>query len=113
MSIQKYRFLYVGNQAAVDQWGDYCLDLRNTKVAGELNTDAYNLYKKNGGKEIIGVIPNFVTMTKDGKVIVYDGSYSLYKIPLFTEEQLIKTASERTNGMDFNDYQREMYHLFS
>ena len=33
----------VGNQAAVDTWGDYCYDLSGTAVANELNTDAYNL----------------------------------------------------------------------
>lgn len=31
----------VGNQAAVDTWGDYCYDLSGTAVANELNTDAY------------------------------------------------------------------------
>ena len=30
----------VGNQAAVDTWGDYCYDLSGTAVANELNTDA-------------------------------------------------------------------------
>lgn len=30
----------VGNQAAVGTWGDYCYDLKDTKVAGELSTDA-------------------------------------------------------------------------
>ena len=34
----------VGNQAAVDTWGDYCYDLTGTPIAGELTTDAYNLY---------------------------------------------------------------------
>ena len=38
----------VGNQAAVGTWGDYCYDLTGTKIAGELNTDAYNLYDANG-----------------------------------------------------------------
>ena len=38
----------VGNQAAVDTWGDYCYDLSGTAVANELNTDAYNLYDADG-----------------------------------------------------------------
>ena len=33
----------VGNQAAVDTWGDYCYDLTGTPIAGELTSDAYNL----------------------------------------------------------------------
>ena len=38
----------VGNQAAVDTWGDYCYDLTGTPIAGELTTDAYNLYDADG-----------------------------------------------------------------
>lgn len=38
----------VGNQAAVDTWGDYCLDLTGTAIADELNTDAYMLYDADG-----------------------------------------------------------------
>ena len=38
----------VGNQAAVETWGDYCLDLKDTKIAKELNTDAYQLFDKDG-----------------------------------------------------------------
>jgi len=34
----------VGNDAAVDTWGDYCYDLTDTDIAKELNTDAYMLY---------------------------------------------------------------------
>ena len=38
----------VGNQAAVDTWGDYCLDLTGTAIEAELNTDAYKLYDAEG-----------------------------------------------------------------
>ena len=38
----------VGNQGAVDSWGDFCLDLRGTAIEAELSTDAYNLYDDNG-----------------------------------------------------------------
>ena len=38
----------VGNDAAVAEWGDFCLDLTGTAIANELNTDAYNLYDENG-----------------------------------------------------------------
>ena len=38
----------VGNQAAVETWGDYCLDLKDTDIAKELNTDAYQLFDKDG-----------------------------------------------------------------
>ena len=38
----------VGNAAAVKTWGDYCYDLKDTDIAKELSTDAYNLYDANG-----------------------------------------------------------------
>ncbi len=44
----------IGNSAGVKQWGDYALDLTDTKIAKELNTDAYNLYDANGKLVSIG-----------------------------------------------------------
>ena len=38
----------VGNQAAVKTWDDYCLDLKDTDVYNELNTDAFNLTDADG-----------------------------------------------------------------
>ena len=38
----------IGNQAGVKEWADYALDLTDTPIANELNTDAYNLYDENG-----------------------------------------------------------------
>ena len=63
----------VGNQAAVGTWGDYCYDLTGTKIAGELNTDAYNLYDANGKLcsigycyECYGIIVNKDLLKKAG-----------------------------------------------
>ena len=44
----------IGNQNAVKQWKDYALDLTNTPIANELNTDAYNLYDETGKLVSIG-----------------------------------------------------------
>ena len=38
----------VGNQAAVETWGEYCLDLAGTDIYNELNTDAYILKDAQG-----------------------------------------------------------------
>ena len=38
----------VGNQAAVETWGDYCYNLSGTDIAIQLNTDSYNLYDADG-----------------------------------------------------------------
>jgi len=63
----------VGNQAAVETWGDYCYDLRGTKIANELNTDAYNLYAADGKLasigycyECFGIITNVELLEKAG-----------------------------------------------
>ena len=44
----------IGNQAGVKDWADYALDLTDTPIANELNTDAYNLYADDGKLVSIG-----------------------------------------------------------
>ena len=63
----------VGNQAAVDTWGDYCYDLTGTPIAGELTSDAYNLYDADGKLcsigycyECYGIIVNEDLLAKAG-----------------------------------------------
>ena len=63
----------VGNQEGVKTWGEYCLDLKGTKIANELNTDAYNLYDANGKLcsigycyECYGIIVNVDLLEKAG-----------------------------------------------
>ncbi len=43
-----------GNAMAVSDWTDYTLDLTDTKLAGELNTNDYNLYDKDGKLKAMG-----------------------------------------------------------
>ena len=66
----------VGNHAAVETWDDYCYDLTETKIAKELNTDAYNLYGKDGKLasigycyECFGIIVNTELLEKAGHSI--------------------------------------------
>ena len=63
----------VGNQAAVDTWGEYCLDLTGTPIANELNTDEYMLYDADGKLcsigycyECYGIIVNKALLAKAG-----------------------------------------------
>ena len=63
----------VGNQAAVDTWGEYCLDLTGTPVADELNTNEYMLYDADGKLcsigycyECYGIIVNKALLAKAG-----------------------------------------------
>lgn len=66
----------VGNQAAVGTWADYCYDLKGTKIANELNTDAFNLYAADGKLasigycyETFGIITNVELLEKAGHSI--------------------------------------------
>ena len=81
----------VGNQAAVDTWGDYCYDLTGTPIAGELTTDAYNLYDADGKLcsigycyEAYGIIVN--------KALLKQAGYELSDITNF--ESLKKVADD-------------------
>ena len=44
----------IGNSAGVKDWKDYAVDLKDTPIAKELNTDAYNLYDETGKLVSIG-----------------------------------------------------------
>ena len=63
----------VGNTAAVENWGEYCLDLTGTEIAEELNTDAYMLYDADGKLcsigycyECYGIIVNKALLAEAG-----------------------------------------------
>ncbi len=63
----------VGNANAVKSWGDYCLDLTDTDIAKELNTDAYMLKDEDGKLcsigycyEAYGIIVNKALLAEAG-----------------------------------------------
>ena len=82
---------------------------KNGKASG--SNVAY-LYEKNGSGEIVGEIPNFVAMAKDGEVISYDGNHCLYKTPLYSAADLKGLAEDYIGKEKFTDYQKKMYHLY-
>lgn len=71
------------------------------------------LYSKENAGEVVAEIPNYVAATSDGKIVVYDGAHTLYKVPLYTEKEIIKMAKEYIGNSGFKDYQKEKYHLFT
>ena len=72
----------VGNQAAVKTWDDYCIDLKDTDVYNELNTDAFNL------------------TDADGKVCSIGYCYESYGI-IVNKKLLKKAGHEITDIKDF------------
>ena len=92
----------VGNGQAVDTWGDFCLDLKGTKIANELNTDAYNLYDANGKLcsigycyESFGIIVNKALLAKAGYSV--DGIKDFASLKAIAEDI---HARSKTLGFD-------------
>lgn len=63
----------IGNQNAVKEWKDYALNLKDSAIAKELNTDAYNMYDEDGNLvsigycyECYGIIANPTLIEKAG-----------------------------------------------
>ena len=83
----------VGNAAAAKDWSDYCLDLKGTPIANELNTDAYNVYDENGKLCSIGYCYECYGIIVNTKLLAAAG-YSLADIQNF--DGLKKVAEDIT-----------------
>ncbi len=80
----------VGNQPAVQTWGDYCYDLKGTEIEAEMNGDAYKLYDADGKLcslgycyECFGIICNLELLEKAG-----------YSKDYITNFETLKTVAE-------------------
>ena len=58
-------------------------------------------------------MPNYVASTMDGNVIVFDGDHTLYKVPLYSVEELVKKAKAYVGKSKLTEKQVEEYHLYS
>ena len=94
----------VGNDAAVDTWGDYCYDLTDTKIAKELNTAAYMLYDDEGKLcsigycyECYGIIVN--------KKLLKDAGYEIDAITNFASlKQIAEDIHARADELGFDAF---------
>ena len=75
-----------GTAAAIEEWGDYCLDLKDTDIAKELNTDAYMLYDESGKLcsigycyECYGIIVNKELLVQAGYAADYIKNFATLK----------------------------------
>ena len=85
----------------------------NTGSSGKtVGANVAYLYSKSQGGQLMGVVPNYVTMAKDGQVIVYDGDHSLYKVPLYQDGEILSLAKEYAAGAKLTAAQREKYHIY-
>ena len=76
----------VGNTAAVQTWGDYCLDLTGTAVEQEMNTTQYHLYDDDGKLcsigycyECYGIIVNTALLEEAGYAKDYITNFDTLK----------------------------------
>ena len=83
----------VGNAAAAKDWSDYCVDLKDTAIYNELNTDAYNVYDENGKLCSIGYCYECYGIIVNTKLLAAAG-YSLADIQNF--DGLKKVAEDIT-----------------
>ena len=76
----------VGNQAAVDTWGEFCYNLSGTDIAKELSTDAYQLFDSKGKLcsigycyESYGIIVNTKLLQEAGYAADYIKNFATLK----------------------------------
>ncbi|MBE6733936.1 MAG: ABC transporter substrate-binding protein, partial [Ruminococcaceae bacterium] len=113
----------VGNTAAVDQWGEYCLDLTGTDIANELNTDAYMLKDADGKLcsigycyECYGIIVNTALLEQAGYAKDYITNFETLKT---VAEDVHARAAElgfdafTSSGMDDSSSWRFTGHLIN
>ena len=94
----------VGNQAAVDTWGDYCLDLTGTPVTDELNTNEYMLYDADGKLcsigycyECYGIIVN--------KTLLAEAGHSIDEITNFESlKAVVEDITARKDELGFSAF---------
>ena len=86
-----------GNQAALDTWKDYCLDLSDTDVYKEMTTDDFNLKGENGEVYAIGYCYEAFGIITN-KALLAEAGYDVADIKDF--ESLKKVAEDITARKD-------------
>lgn len=86
-----------GNQAGLDKWGEYCLDLSNTDVYKEMTTDDFNLKGANGEVYAIGYCYEAFGIIVN-KALLKEAGYEVSDIKDF--DSLKKVAEDITARKD-------------
>lgn len=113
----------VGNQAAVDTWGDYCLDLTGTAIADELNTDAYMLYDADGKLcsigycyECYGIIVNNALLKEAGHDVSEITNFETLKVvveDITARSEELGFGAFTSNAMDGSSSWRYTGHMIN
>jgi len=113
----------VGNQAAVETWGEYCLDLKDTEIAKELSTDAYQLFDEDGKLcsigycyECYGIIVNTKLLEQAGFAKDYIKNFATLKEvaeKVHAEAETLGFDAFSSAGMDDSSSWRFTGHLIN
>lgn len=93
-----------GNQAGLDTWGDYCLDLSTTDFYKEMTTDDFNLKGENGEVLAVGYCYEAFGIITNVKLLETAG-YSLTDIKDFNSLKTIaEDISARSEELGFTAF---------
>ena len=94
----------VGNQAAVETWGEYCLDLKGTKIANELSTDAYQLFDAEGKLCSIGYCYECYGIIVNTKLLQAAGYAADYITNFATLKEVAEDVHARAAELGFDAF---------
>ena len=94
----------VGNQAAVDTWGEYCLDLTGTDIYNELNTDAYILKDAEGKVCSIGYCYECYGIIVNKELLVQAGFAADYIKNFATLKEVAESVHARADELGFDAF---------
>ncbi len=94
----------VGNAAAVETWGDYCLDLTDTDIVKELSTDDYKLYDKDGKLCSIGYCYECYGIIVNKKLLVEAGYAEDYIVDFKTLKEVAEDVHGRAADLGFDAF---------
>ncbi len=94
----------VGNSAAVETWGDYCLDLTGTDIANELSTDAYMLYDEDGKLCSIGYCYECYGIIVNKELLAKAGYAEDYIVNFETLKEVAEDVHARADELGFDAF---------
>lgn len=93
-----------GNQAGLDTWGDYCLDLRGTAVYNEMTTDEFNLLGENGEVKAIGYCYECFGIIVN-KALLREAGYEITDITSFESlKSIAEDITSRSKELGFSAF---------
>ena len=94
----------IGNTAALNDWDEYALDLKDTAIAKELNTDAFNLYNANGELKALGNCYESFGIIVNTKLLA-DAGYSVSDITDFASlKKVAEDITARSADLGFSAF---------